>query len=587
MKQRYLSNSAKIKTRGVFLFYMVAVSFLIIMLRLSHIQVFNSKGYQALAKQQYNDEIIIQPKRGSILDQNGNPLAESLTASSVIANPHLIKNPALTAKILSAILKQTPQTLEKKLSQNSYFVWLARKVAEADTEHIKQLQIPGIEIIIEPTGRRFYPKGKLASPLIGYTGLDDQGLAGIEYYYDKELKGSPGKIQLELDALGRPIPEGKWELSSVADGANLATTIDETIQYVAEKELANTIKETNAASGTVIVMNPKNGDILAMANMFAPEKESNSTNNIAMKNPALSDAYEPGSTFKTVAITAALDSGKIKTTDRFYSGSSITVGGRTIHNADDGLTSPTGYENASEVLTYSFNVGAISIGQKMGAKTFYNYLEKFDFMKPTGIDLPGEGENIIPPLSEWTPLQLATISFGHGIAVTPLKLLRLYGAIANGGYLVTPHIGKALVDKKGEVLKFIPFPPPKRVLSEETAKQMQIMLHKVVEEGTGKKARVPGYAVGGKTGTAQVVENGAYISGKYVASFVGFVPVEDPVFVILVKIDEPQTMIWGGAVAGPVFNKVAQEALWYLRTPTSHINDETSLNKTIGGKKTN
>lgn len=587
MKRRYISNFAKIKNRGVFLFYIVAMSFLIIILRLSHIQVFNSKEYHALAKQQYNDEIIIQPKRGSILDQNGNMLAESLIASSVIANPHLIKNPALTAKILSAILKQKPQELEKKMLQNSYFVWLARKVTEADAEHIKQLNLSGVEIIIEPTGRRFYPKGELASPLIGYTGVDDQGLAGIEYYYDKKLKGSPGKIQVEMDAFGRPIPSGRWEISSVTDGANLATTIDETIQYVAERELANIIKETKAASGTVIAMNPKNGEILAMASLFATREKNDFLNNAFLKNSALSDAYEPGSTFKTVAITAALDSGKVKITDKFYSGSSIVVGGRTIHNADDGLSSPTGQEDVTGILTYSFNVGAVSLGQKIGAKIFYDYLERFEFMKPTGIDLPGEGESIVLPLSEWTPLQLATISFGHGIAVTPLKLLRLYGAIANGGYLVTPHIGKALVDTKGEVMQFITFPPPKRVMSEETAKNMQIMLQKVIEEGTGKKARVSGYAVGGKTGTAQVVENGVYLPGKYVASFVGFVPVEDPVLVILVKIDEPKTLIWGGAVAAPVFHNIAQESLWYLRTPASHIKNKTSGENTIEGKKTN
>lgn len=570
MRRRYSSSFHRTKARGVFVFYVVLLSFFIVIFRLVYLQLFKNKEFQAIAKSQYQEEITLQAKRGSIFDRNGNPLAESLVASSVIANPHQVKDREKAALLLSKSLKISYKNIIEKLSQDTYFVWIARKITEEEAQLIMQQKIEGVEIIKEPTGRRFYPKEELASSLLGYTGVDDQGLEGIEFFYDEELKGKTGKIQMERDAFGRAIPDGKWEVIPAMNGMHLATTVDETIQYVAERELKKGIKETKAASGTVIVMDPKNGNILAMANASYPDNIS--SQNDKEKNHALTDIYEPGSTFKTVLITAAVDSGKLKFNEKFYSGASLVVGGRAIHNADDGLTSPTGQEDMTGILTYSFNVGAASLGLRLGKETFYEYLDKFGFMSLTGIDLPGEGECLIPPLNEWTPLQLATISFGQGIAVTPLQLLRLYAALANGGYLVIPHIGHALVNDSGEVQKLLGFPSPSRIISEKTAKELQAMLQKVVEEGTGKKAIVPGYSVGGKTGTAQVVEQGAYVSGKYIASFVGFVPVEDPVMVVLVKVNEPKTMIWGGAVAAPIFQAIAREALWQMRLlPSSKV----------------
>lgn len=567
MRRRTSSHFVRTKARGIFLFYIIVVSFFIVAFRLVQVQFFNGKEYQVLAHRQYNDEVSLQPKRGSILDRSGSPLAESLTAFSVVANPYQITDAEAASEMLSPILKQPQKTLLGKMTQKGYFVWLSRKVSDEEAKKIKELKLAGVEIVTESTGRRFYPKGKLAAPLLGYTGVDEQGLDGVEYFYDKELKGEPGKIMVELDALGQTIPGGKWEMAPVVNGLHLASTIDETIQYVAERELAKAVKDTKASGGTVIVMEPKSGDILAMANITISKEDKDKSWPDSFKNRAITDAYEPGSTFKTVVVAAALDSGKVSPTEKFYCGSSLLVGGRVIHNADDGMTSPTGKEDAAGILTYSFNVGVASLGQKLGNEELYKYLDRFEFMRLTGIDLPGEGQSIIPALPDWTPLQLATISFGQGIAVTPMQLLRVYNTIANGGYLVTPHIGKALVDDRGEVQKLLSFPPPRMVISLETVKQMRSILQKVVEEGTGKKAKITGYSVAGKTGTAQVVENGNYVSGKYVASFIGFVPAEDPILAILVKVDEPTTMIWGGAVAAPVFQAVAKDALWHLRIP--------------------
>ncbi|MBI2252720.1 MAG: serine hydrolase [Armatimonadetes bacterium] len=559
----------KIRKRIIFLFYFCVILFLLLFFRLMEIQAVHAYKFKILALKQHLGTIELPAIRGNIFDCHGEPLAKSLELPSIAVNPKEIKDTLKAAKILSLILSENEKNILNKITSQTTFVFIKRKVDYNLAKQIERLNLEGVFLIKESTGKRFYPKGNLASHLIGCTGIDDQGLDGIEGYYDQSLRGTQGKVETEIDNLGIAIPGSFLKISPSLAGNNLVLTIDEEIQYLAERELKSAISLYHAKRGNVIVMDINNGEILALANypnfynenyFFTPKEN--------LRNSAISDAFEPGSIFKVFLASAALDSGKVSLDDFFYCGNSINVGGWNIHNANDGLTSAAGKENLANIITYSFNVGTTSVALKIGKETFYKYIKAFGFGDHTGIDLPGETTGSIIPLEEWALSNLATCSFGQGIAVTPVQLIAAISAIANGGKLYRPHIVKAIISPNGETVKEFKPQLIRQVISFKTSLEMAEILKQVVEKGTGKKAQIPGYLVAGKTGTAQKCDRGVYVN-NYIASFLGFFPVDEPRFAILVKIEEPQGIIWGGYVAAPVFKSIAQELLWHYGIPPS------------------
>lgn len=566
---------SRMKGKLRLLFYIVVLCFFVLGYKVVFLQAFQREKFKELAEYQHTAKIEIHALRGSILDRNGKPLAKSLTLPSIAANPAAIDNKEETAEKLSALLGMKRDDIYRSLSCKSSFIWIDRKVDEKLAEKVDSLKLKGIFQVKEATGKRFYPKGKLAVHVLGTTGIDDQGLDGVEAVYDKTLTGRPGYLEAETDKFGRAIPDGAYKLINVKEGKSLELTIDETIQYVAERELAKAVKQYNAKAGTCIVMDVKTGDILAMVNKpDYPAGQYLKSSPTVLANRSITDAYEPGSTFKVFLAAAAIDSGKITLKDRFYCGNCLKAGGWSIHNANDGLSSESGTEDITDIVTYSYNVGAASVGLKVGKTTFHNYISKFGFGEETGIDLPQESTGIVMPVSDWSAVNLATASFGQGIAVTPIQLVTAMAAIANDGVMMKPRVVKAILDEKGNVVKEIKPREARRVISVRSAYTMKNILCQVVEKGTGKRAKVPGYFVAGKTGTAQIVHNGVYESDRYVASFLGFAPANNPRIAILIKVEEPKGAIWGGVVAAPVFAEVAREALWYLKVPPGLPEDE-------------
>lgn len=560
----------RVRGRIIVLFYICALLFFILSIRLVNIQAFENTYFKDLALKQHTGKIQIACLRGQIFDSKGVLLAKSLELPSLACNPSEIKDPKTVANLLSPVLNIKEQILFKKATSKGTFVWIKRKIDHSLAQKVEDLELKGIFLLKESAGKRFYPKGKLASHILGYAGIDDQGLDGLELAYDKYLRGKPGNLEAEIDNFGRAIPQGRYEIVPPKNGYNVTLTIDETLQFIAETQLEKAIKKYKAKKGTCIIANVNTGEILALANK--PDFYCNkfaTADTASLRNQAISDSFEPGSIFKVFLAAAALDSEKVNLKEKFYCKNSITVGGWDIYNANDGLYSKTGKENLTEIITYSFNVGAASVALKLGKSTFYKYIKDFGFGEYTKIDLPGESSGIVSPSNLWSDSALATISFGQGISVTPVQIITAICAVANGGILYTPRIVKRITDSKQNVIKeFLP-QKKRRVISFKTSMKLNCILRQVVERGTAKSAQIDGYQVAGKTGTAQVVEDGHYSSNRYIASFVGFVPAEDPKIAILVKIEEPKGSIWGGVVAAPVFKEVAQLSLWHLGIPPS------------------
>jgi cell division protein FtsI/penicillin-binding protein 2 len=412
---------------------------------------------------------------------------------------------------------------------------------------------------------RFTPSGHLASTVLGFVGLDENGLAGAEYAFDSYLRGTAGSMRIEADQFGRAIPFGETTIvQRPAPGRNLALTIDSYLQFEAERALSAQVAASHARSGTAIVMDPWTGEILALANVpdYEPARYFKYSDD-ARRDRAIEDSYEPGSTFKLITAAAALDSGKATPATRFPARDELTVGGQTIHNAEDGfMTGRGGPESIEDIIAYSHNVGAAEIGMFVGQRTLYATIRKFGFGERTRIELPGENPGILPPLADWSGSSLATIAFGQGISTTPLAMIRAYAAIANGGLLMRPRIVRAVYNEDGTLAYAYGPEIERRVIAERTARILRGYLRSVVLRGTGNPtARVAGYTTAGKTGTAQMVENGYYAAGAYVASFIGYVPAERPKFVILVKIERPRGVYYGSTVAAPVFAALARVAM--------------------------
>lgn len=533
--------------------------------RLIDVQLIRGPVYAKEALAQRSDTVEVFARRGSILDRDGGVLVRSLPSESIYAVPHDLGDADETVSQLQAQLgkidKPTAALLHDRRLQ---FVWIARKVTHDVADRVQALGLPGVALIEEDTGRRIDSAGRSASTILGFVGIDENGLSGLEYTFDDLLKGTSGRETIEADQFGRPIPFGQQRIVKPAKaGYSLELTLDSYLQFVAESALTKQVSTYHAASGTAIIMDPYTGEVLAMANV--PDYDPNAYWKFSADNyrdRAVQDAYEPGSTFKLVTAAAAIESGKVGLHDRFNAFLPLSVGGRRIYNAVDGLTPNPNGDTLETIVADSLNVGTARVALHIGRRTFYEMERRAGFGTATQIGLAGESEGIVPPIQEWSGSSLATMSFGQGVSVTPIAMARYYCAIANGGVLMRPRIVRAILDPAGNPVYTYPPEVEHRVFSKHTADILRGFLRSVVVRGTGNPtAQIPGYTTAGKTGTAQMVENGYYSSGSYVASFIGMVPYERPRYVIYVKVEKPQGAIYGSIVAAPAFAAIAKAAM--------------------------
>ena len=550
--------------RARWLFYIFALLALFLIWRLYVVQIRDGPWLAEKARQQHESMVPLDARRGTIYDRDGNVLARSLGADSVYVSLSEAHDRAETARELGAALGIAPERVLERIDVRGGYVLVARKISHETAARVSKANIPGVDVVHEETGVRFAPSGRLASTVLGFTGVDDNGLEGIEYYYDSLLSAKSGKEVDEGDQWGRPFPFAQQHVvQAPRQGYDLALTLDSYLQFSTERVLRDTVAQFHAASGTALVMDPYTGEILALANV--PDYDVGRYDRAsadARRNRAVSDVYEPGSTFKLITAAAALDSGKVTPADRFPALDELRVGDRVIHNADDDLpASGLGTENLEDIIALSHNVGAAEVGLRIGERTMAAALQRFGFDRTTRAGLPGETSGIVPPRETWSRTSLPTIAFGHGIAVTPIELVRAYCAIANGGWLVRPRILDAIMNPDGKPVYRYRAELERRAISPETAAILRGYLRAVVLRGTGASARIPGYTTAGKTGTAQVAEHGRYVQGQYIASFIGMVPAEKPRYVILVKVEKPRGAIYGSVVAAPAFARIAKLAM--------------------------
>ena len=579
----------KLNLRIFFIFVVFFISILAISARAYQLQILEREKLSELANKQYKRIIPHMPKRGIIYDRNKEEMAISVDVDSIYAEPPKVTNVHRYARKLSKILKVNRRNLVKKLKSKRSFVWVKRRVTPDQSRKVKALKLDGIHFIKE--AKRFFPNREMAGHSIGFVGLDPKGLEGLELEYDHYLKGEAASSVAEMDALGRIIFTYGLGQRDCLIGNDLVLTIDKTIQYIAEQELQNAITKTNAKSGIVIVMDPKNGEILALANhpRFNPNvfwKYSPSS----WRNRAITDSFEPGSTFKVFLLAGALEEGVVSKRDIFFcENGSYSIGRKTIHDVHSHA-----WLSLKNIIKVSSNIGMGKLGVKVGKETLYEYIKKFGFGEKTGISLPGETPGLVRLPRKWSQIAVHTISFGQGLSVSALQLITGLSAIANKGYLMKPHIVKQIVTHDGNIIKEFQPQIVRRVISEKTAKEVtSILKNTVLEGGTGTEARLNGYCVAGKTGTAQKADlsSGGYHKDRFIASFMGFVPADDPEVSILVVIDEPKGKHFGGQVAGPVFKKIAEKTLHYRgvlpnrAVSRSIIHSSRSIVKTSYNKK--
>jgi cell division protein FtsI (penicillin-binding protein 3) len=550
--------------------YLLAGAFVlwccVICLRLVYLQVFSYGKFEQRAQHQQQRTEEVSAPRGIIFDRNGQELAMSINVDSVFAVPSEMPKPASTISLIARITRQDPRELLAKCEAAKTFCWLARKPDPEISARIRALNLRGV--YFQKEAKRYYPKGDLAAQVLGYVGMDDTGLSGIEREFEDKLHGRPGQILISVDA------RKKW-FGSVEKqpepGENVVLTIDDKIQYIAERELATAMQETHAISGTVVVENPRTGEILALANepTFNPNLSKEITPE-KLKNHAVSDVYEPGSTFKLVTISAAIDEGLTRADELIdCQMGSIVVNGLRIHDHK-----AFGLIPVSQVLAHSSDVGAIKIALRLGDERLYKYIRAFGFGQQTGIELPGETRGLAKPLSRWSKVSIGAISMGQEIGITPLQLVGMVSSMANDGVLVNPRVvaGEVAPQDAPQKVAFHPVEQG-RVVSTTTAAIMRQMMRGVVVEGTGRKAALEGYSAAGKTGTSQKFDPAThkYSHTKYVASFAGFAPINNPEITVVVVLDTPlaPTVVQreGGWVAAPVFHRVAQQVLEYMHTP--------------------
>jgi cell division protein FtsI/penicillin-binding protein 2 len=531
------------------------VVFAVALGRAAYVQVVEGSRYESMASRQHRETIEIPAARGTIYDRTGEPLAIGEQATTVYADPRNVVAPMKAAARAGEMLGIDPDELYPALrDRTKRFVYVERKADPVKAKDLERLGVTGFGFY--PEERRAYPQGRVAAHVLGYAGTDNQGLDGLERSLDKTLAGKPGYEIVVRDPLGRAIDVVTSRKERA--GRNVVLTLDHQLQASAEQLLARAVARWGARGATAIVMDPRSGAILAMAN--APTFDANTFSSApadARRNRAVTDLYEPGSTFKIVTVAAALEDNVVAPDTSFRLAPTIKVADRTIREAH---TRGTETMTVRQILSESSNVGTVTIAQRLGGPELASWVDRFGFGKRTGVDFPGESAGLVLPYEDWSGSTIGTVPIGQGIAVTPLQMVSAYAAIGNGGVMPPAHLIQKVAGKKVRHGK------GRRIISRHTADRMTAMFRDVVVEGTGTEAAIPGYTVAGKTGTANKAENGRYVS-KYVASFVGLVPARKPRLAILVMVDEPRGQIFGGVVAAPVFRDIARFALQYLEVP--------------------
>jgi cell division protein FtsI (penicillin-binding protein 3) len=530
-----------------------------VLVRLGYLQLVRYADFLARAQRQQQRLVEVSPRRGVIYDRNLRELAMSVQVDSCFAVPSEISDAAMVARLLAGVLGVEPEEIETRLKTSRSFVWIARKLRPEQAERIQALNLRGI--YFQKENQRFYPKRALAAHVLGYVDIDERGLGGIEYALDERIRGRPGRLLILADARRRWY--GRSETASDA-GASVVLTLDEKLQYIAEKELERAVRETGAKAGTIVIQEPNTGELLAVANWptFNPNAPGESPAEHRM-NRAVAALYEPGSTFKLVTIAAALEEGLTRPDEVIdCQMGAIYIAGHRIRDHK-----PFGLLNVTQVMAKSSDVGTIKLGLRLGAPKFYDYIRAFGFGQATGVELPGESRGLLRRVENWTPVSVGSISMGQEVGVTQMQLVSAFSAIANGGLLYPPRIVREL-RKDGQATP-LPVAEPKRVISPETAATLRRMFESVVLEGTGNLARLEGYTAAGKTGTAQKIDpaTGRYSLSQHIASFAGFAPLNNPAVTIVVSLDSPVGQYHGGDVAAPVFKRVAEQALAYLDVP--------------------
>jgi cell division protein FtsI (penicillin-binding protein 3) len=543
--------------RIAFLGVVFALLLGVALVRAFWIQVVDGSAYAAMAVRQHRETVVVAAGRGTIFDRNGEPLAIGEQMTTVYANPRQITNPNQVTLDASRILGVDPEKTYQLLTDKSLgFVYLDRKGNPEKAAKLEKLDLPGLGFY--PEELRTYPQDRIAAQVLGFAGTDNHGLEGLEKSLDSVLAGHPGSETIVKDPLGRALDVVSTKPAT--PGKSVRLTIDDQVQANAQQVIESTVQRFGAKSATAIVMDPYSGDILAMA--VAPGFNANrfaTTRADRHRNRAVTDMYEPGSTFKLVTISAALEDGVVTPRTSFVLPPELHVADRVIHDAE---ARGTERMTVRQIIERSSNIGTVTIAEKLGASRLAAWVNRYGFGKPTGIDFPGESAGFALPLDQWSGSTIGTVPIGHGIAVTPLQMARAYSAIANGGTLVQPHLiqkigGRTVHHRRGA-----------RVVSRRVSDQMMSMLRSVVLDGTGTEAALPGYTVAGKTGTAAKIDpDGRYSTSRYVASFVGMVPATKPRLVIMVMVDEPHASIWGGTVAAPAFQQIARFDVQHLAIP--------------------
>ncbi|MFH1980776.1 MAG: penicillin-binding protein 2 [Pseudomonadota bacterium] len=577
------AHDRRIRFRIVFIGVVFSFFLTVIGTKAVYLQVVQSRWLTQRATHEYQRSYQISGNRGGIYDTNGNELAISGDAISIAIDPGAVENPSASVAVLARALDLDRAFVTDRIKDpDRSFVWLKRRVSPEEEARVKATDIKGLQYVRERC--RYYPKRELAAHVLGFTGLDGTGLEGVEFYYDQILQGDRSKLQVLRDALGRRFDAEKGLAPSRDGGSHLDLTIDQTIQHIAEKELERAVVDSKASAGTVVIMNPRTGAVLAMANF--PSFNANSYGDYpsrVWRNRAVTDRFEPGSTMKIFSAAAAIETGGYTPSSAFYcENGAYRIGPNVIHD-----TKPHGWLTLREIIKYSSNIGAVKLGENIGSQPLHHVLSQFGFGAKTGIDFPGETSGKLLSYKEWTLIDAGAIAFGHGVSVTALQLTAATAAIANGGVLMKPYVVKAIKDSRGRLIQQFSPQPVRQVVSAETAGVVIDMMRAVVEsEGTGVKASLIGYTAGGKTGTAQKVnDDGSYANDRFVASFVGFAPASHPAVVILVVIDEPTESHYGGTVAAPAFREMAQSILDYMNVPPDAERDNmiVSMNKEARG----
>ncbi|MBH8598056.1 stage V sporulation protein D [Thermoactinomyces sp. CICC 10523] len=557
------------KRRLFSLFLIALFVFMVLLGRLAYVQLFEGVWLAEKAKDLWSRDIPFQAKRGDILDRHGKKLAYNISSPSVIAIPAQIKDPAGTAQKLARILDAPEEKIYQQITKRTLFNWIrpwGRKISEEKAREIQGLRLPGIAVTED--SKRYYPYGSLAAHVLGFTGGDNQGLAGLELVYDDKLKGTPGYVSFSATASGDKLPGGHDRYTPPKDGLNLELTLDYHIQTFIERELDQAMAKYQPESVLAIAMDPNTGEILGMSSRptYRPDQYQLTDPLVYNRNLPIWKTYEPGSTFKIITLAAAVQEHKVNLNEGFNDPGYIMVGGARLRCWKAG---GHGHETFLQVVENSCNPGFVTLGQRVGKKDLFAYIRKFGFGQKTGIDLNGEAKGILFKESRVGPVELATTSFGQGVSVTPIQQVAAVSAAVNGGKLMVPHLAKAWIDPEtGKIIEKVQPKMRRRVISEETSRIVRSALESVVARGTGNKAYIDGYRVGGKTGTAQKVgPDGHYLQNNHIVSFIGFAPADDPKLVVYVAVDNPKGIQFGGVVAAPIVGNILEDSLHYLKIP--------------------